>query len=129
MSDEDTTKKMTDTYPMPAHGWTCFFCGETFKTPGAARDHFGAEPLADAACRIKVGEERGLVMALRRAEEELARYHAEDSDADRAMFAMRADHTRALRQAEEKGYERGLSAAIEAAVLGDRDRELRETAQ
>ena len=27
-------------YPMPAHGWTCFWCGETFKTPGAARKHF-----------------------------------------------------------------------------------------
>jgi hypothetical protein len=62
-----------DTYPMPAHGWTCFHCGETFTTPGSARDHFGCAPCADPACRIKVGEERGLVRALRRAEEELAR--------------------------------------------------------
>ena len=62
-----------DTYPMPAHGWTCFHCGETFTTPGSARDHFGCAPCADPACRIKVGEERGLVRALRRVEEELAR--------------------------------------------------------
>ena len=60
-----------DTYPMPAHGWTCFHCGETFTTPGSARDHFGCEPCADPACRIKVGEERGLVMALRKAEKAL----------------------------------------------------------
>lgn len=57
-----------DTYPKPVHGWTCFHCGETFTTYGGARDHFGADQLKDPACRIKVGEERGLVMALRRAE-------------------------------------------------------------
>ena len=72
-----------DTYPMPAHGWTCFHCGETFTTPGSARDHFGCEPCADPACRIKVGEERGLVMALRKAEKELERYRVEDSNAYR----------------------------------------------
>ena len=102
------------------HGWTCFFCGETFTTPGGARDHFGGEPIADPACQIKVGEERGLVMALRRAEVELARYRAEDSDTDRAMYAMQADHQRALRRAEEDGYARGLVDARKeyAGVLG-----------
>ena len=60
-----------DTYEMPMHGWTCFHCGETFKTPGGARDHFGSEPLAEPGCKIKAGEERGLLMALRRAEAEL----------------------------------------------------------
>jgi len=97
-----------DTYSMPMHGWTCFFCGETFTTPGAAADHFGGELLSDVACRIKAGEERGLLMALRRAETELARYRAEDSDSDRAIDALRADHATALRRAEEQGYERGL---------------------
>lgn len=53
---------------MPAHGWTCFHCGETFTTEGAARDHFGARPEDTAACRIKAGEERGLLATLRRAE-------------------------------------------------------------
>ena len=32
------------TYPMPEHGWTCFHCGDTFMTPGAARDHFDQTP-------------------------------------------------------------------------------------
>jgi len=38
----------------------------------------------------------------------LARYRAEDSDADRAMYRMQAEHTVALRREEEKGYLRGL---------------------
>ena len=58
-----------DTYPMPPEGWVCFNCGERFTTPGGAKDHFGSHPTLTAACRIKAGEEMGLVMALRRAEQ------------------------------------------------------------
>ena len=57
---------MTDTYQQPEHGWTCFHCGETFKKFGAARDHFGATLDETAGCQIKAGEERGLLMALRK---------------------------------------------------------------
>jgi hypothetical protein len=62
------------TYTKPAHGWTCFHCGETFTTFGSARDHFGATPNAEPGCLIKVrlGEERGLLMELRKAEAVLA---------------------------------------------------------
>ena len=60
-----------DTYPMPADGWVCFHCGERFTTVGAAEVHFGARPTDMAACLIKVGEERGLVMELRRVQAEL----------------------------------------------------------
>ena len=60
-----------ETYLAPPDGWVCFHCGERFTTPGAAEDHFGARPTDTAACLIKVGEERGLVMALRRAEAEV----------------------------------------------------------
>jgi hypothetical protein len=60
----------TGTYPRPPHGWTCFHCGETFKTPGSARDHFGRTPDSRPGCILKVqlGEERGLLMELRRVE-------------------------------------------------------------
>ena len=51
---------------MPKDGWVCFHCGERFTTPGSAEDHFGARPTDQAACLIKVGEERGLVMELRK---------------------------------------------------------------
>jgi hypothetical protein len=94
-------------------GCSSRYCGETFTTPGSARDHFGAYQDATPGCiiRVQLGEERGLLMALRRAEAELARYRAEDSDTDRAMHGMRADHARALIRAEELGYERGLRDA------------------
>jgi hypothetical protein len=58
------------TYPAPSHGWTCFHCGETFLKAGPARDHFGTTQLSTPACRIKAGDELGLVMALRRAEDD-----------------------------------------------------------
>jgi len=80
-----------------------------------ARDHFGADPFANPACRIKAGEERGLVKALRDAEDELARYRLEDSNADRRYYAQRAEHAVALRRAEEDGYAKGVTdARIEA---------------
>ncbi len=68
MSATDPTA--IDTYPMPKDGWQCFHCGELFTTFGAARDHFGATPEAVVGCllKIKPGEERGLLMALRKAE-------------------------------------------------------------
>lgn len=39
-----------ETYERPAHGWTCFHCGETFHTLGGARLHFGGGPDEPAAC-------------------------------------------------------------------------------
>jgi hypothetical protein len=56
---EERTSRMIDQrrydgrgYEMPRDGWTCFHCGETFTTWGAARDHFGATPGDKAACLI-----------------------------------------------------------------------------
>lgn len=100
---------MSDTYLRPAHGWTCFHCGETFTTRGGARDHFGMEQSADPACRIKIGEERGLVMALRRAEGLLARYKVAEGDIDRQHYAFLAAHDVARKDAEEAGYAKGLA--------------------
>lgn len=37
------------TYTPPEHGWTCFHCGETFKTITGARLHFGEMPGPAAA--------------------------------------------------------------------------------
>lgn len=57
------------TYTAPKDGWVCFHCGERFRTEGAARDHFGGEPGELAGCQIKAGEERGLLIELRKAQE------------------------------------------------------------
>jgi hypothetical protein len=53
-------------------GWECFHCGEVFTTPGAAEDHFGGREKTLAACQIKAGNERGLLMALRKLEKALS---------------------------------------------------------
>lgn len=103
------------TYAKPPHGWTCFHCGETFTTHGAARDHFGFDPSCDPGCIIKSGAERGLLRALRKAEAELAEawtaIHNESTEAARAYYAQTARHGAQLMEAEEAGYERGLADA------------------
>lgn len=99
-----------ETYNPPPLGCTCFHCGETFTTPGTARDHFGAAPMAQPGCMVKVshGGERGLLMALRKAEETIARHMEEDTDLHRALHRMQSQHSDALRDAYEAGYECGL---------------------
>lgn len=108
--------------------WTCFHCGETFTTRGLARDHFGFDPSCDPACRIKVGAERGLVMALRKAEadcdEMRGLLHDEASEAYRLYAAQATRHRDQVMTAEEHGYERGLAdgrgiAAAEGDLLGE----------
>lgn len=70
------TPRTDGTYPMPVNGWQCFHCGEWFKTPGAARDHFGESPTSIVGCIIKGVEEKGLLMALRKAENKLSAVQA-----------------------------------------------------
>ena len=55
-------------FPPPKHGWTCFHCGETFRTVADGAEHFGPVPSASPACVLKA--ERGLVRALRDVERE-----------------------------------------------------------
>lgn len=107
---------VSDTYPSPAAGWTCFHCGETFHHQIPARRHFGADPAAEPACRIKGREENGLVIALRAAEADLARYQAEDTDLHRQIARMSSEHAIALRREEEAGYARGLRDEQERAL-------------
>ena len=42
---------LTDKYPNPEHGWTCFHCGETFYRQFFARHHFGTTKTM-ARCQI-----------------------------------------------------------------------------
>lgn len=104
---------MSDTYPMPEHGWTCFHCGETFTTYVTAREHFGTKPSSEAACiiRVSLGGERGLLRALRDAEDELATYRDEDTQLMRHLASIQSRHSQALRDAEDAGYDRGLRDA------------------
>ncbi|MES2181013.1 MAG: hypothetical protein V4493_02815 [Pseudomonadota bacterium] len=96
-------------------GWQCFHCGEIFETVGGAQDHFGANPQAKPGCMIKVelGAERGLLMALRKAEDDLAKawfkIGNESSESAIAYQSMVSRHQNQMRQAEELGYSRGLA--------------------
>lgn len=100
-------------YTQPEHGWTCFHCGETFTTLGRARDHFGFDPGDDPACRIKIGAERGLVMALRKSEQAAAEAWAaigdESTEAAKAYYDQANRHRQQLLEVEEAAYERGLA--------------------
>lgn len=95
--------------------WRCFHCGETFTREQEkwARQHFGRNDGALPVCQMRVPGEHHLLTALRRAEEELARHRAEDTDLIRAMYEMSADHAQALRRVEERGYNKGVSEGRE----------------
>lgn len=119
-----------DTYMVPRVGWVCFHCGEHFTTPGSARDHFGASQGATPGCQIKVGEERGLLMALRKAEDQIEQLRAQNAELDNdagayhgmvAELERRFNGARTLHQAgleleELKNRADALLLAIEFAV-------------
>lgn len=99
--------------------WRCFHCDEVFKTVAEAQDHFGIELDVYPGCVmrflqpaglpvVELGVERMLLHHYREAQKELHRYRVEDSDMDRKIHAMRADHQQALIRAEERGYNRGV---------------------
>lgn len=118
-------------------GWRCFHCDEVFFTANDARLHFGMDQCSDPACKIKMGAEKSLLVALRRAETELqdawAAIHNENTEAAKAYYAQQSRHGEQLRAAEELGFERGINdstahiAALEKQAL--RDRKLRDEAE
>lgn len=93
--------------------WRCFHCGDGFTKAQErwAREHFGATELETPVCLIRTAGEGALLTALRNAQDELDRYHAEDTDLIRAMYAMRSDHAQALIREEERGYNKGVTDA------------------
>jgi hypothetical protein len=119
-------------YLAPRHGWVCFHCGERFMPTedgvAEAKDHFGADPLSLAACQIKA-QEGGLLTALREAEKELERYREGDSEADRHFHHMRAEHERALRSAEQTGYDKAVADITNGKVEPDHARRIMQALQ
>lgn len=87
--------------------WRCFFCDAVFTRRIDAAEHFGASEMATPACQIK-GHEHGLVGVIRKQEEELQRYRAEDSDLIRVVETLKSEHAAELRTAEETGFARGV---------------------
>lgn len=87
--------------------WRCFHCGDVFTDPKAARDHFGSDLTEEPACKIKAAD-GGLIRALRDMHWQLRGYQEEDTDLHRQIAGFACDHGRAVRDAEELGYARGL---------------------
>jgi hypothetical protein len=84
--------------------WECFHCGEHFTSVGAAQDHFGTTPEDQAACKIKVGEERGLVMSLRRAHKDREELWQIIDDIDTLSDAAKSD---------DAGYRRSVERMVQ----------------
>lgn len=91
--------------------WRCFHCGDVFTLAQKrwAAEHFGRREDQDPVCMIREAGESALLHALRKAEDELAAYRAEDQDLMRAMCSMSADHAQALIREEERGYAKALT--------------------
>ena len=85
--------------------WKCFQCGEVFTDKDKAAEHFGHYQHQQPACTIDVAE-------YRRMEELHRQYLNEETEKDRAMYSMRAEHATALRRAEEEGYNKGITENI-----------------
>lgn len=125
-----------DSYEAPAHGWTCFHCGDTFTTFGSARDHFGTTPVGVPGCIIKAGEERGILMALRKLEarhEELRLERDSLVDQLEAALGVKADLLRLVKGAKsvhdvwchlEANYGRAKAAEEVLAAVEKRNPEL-----
>lgn len=93
--------------PMARKQWRCFFCDEVFTSRRWAAEHFGAQQGETVACKLS-SHEGHILAALRKAEDELARYRADDGDLMRSIYALEADKNVAVRQAEERGYAKGI---------------------
>lgn len=94
--------------------WRCFHCDEVFRSPRTAQEHFGLDQLSTPAC--KIADHHGhLVHYIRKLEADLQQYRSEDSDVLRSIMSLECNQARALREAEESGYNKGLRDGIEQA--------------
>lgn len=85
---------MTDTYPTPPHGWTCFHCGITFEPTMAgqrmAQQHFGARPSMLPLCKDRDDAYESLLRRCRRAENENWRQFDERRKLEKQLAELKA---------------------------------------
>lgn len=87
--------------------WRCFHCDEVFLSAARAREHFGEDQGALAACQLK-GHENDLIAIIRAQERALASYRREDSAVLRAWRSKESENRLAVVHAEETGYGRAV---------------------
>lgn len=90
--------------------WRCFHCGATFTKAQErhAKHHFGSDDSSLPVCQMRIPGEYHLLNILRKQEDELRAFYAEDTELWRALHAQAADHAEALRRAEERGYDKAV---------------------
>lgn len=84
--------------------WRCFHCDEVFTDEAAARLHFGESEVQDPLCAVTAERYREV-------ERRLDTFITESDPSSRAFYALGAEHYQKERDAEQKGYDRGLADA------------------
>lgn len=94
-----------------AISWRCFFCNELFRSKEKAALHFGCFDSCEpdtTACKLLPHQEKVLEY-IRGLEEEIRLYQSENAPMLQAMYALEADMRTKIKEAEEKGYAKGVS--------------------
>lgn len=84
--------------------WRCFHCDEVFTDVAAAREHFGETLDDEPICQVTVERYRAV-------ERELESYRNESDATSRTFYDIGHRAAVAARDAEQKGYDRGLADA------------------
>lgn len=84
--------------------WTCFHCGDTFTDAASAREHFGDTMDDEPICQVTAERYRAV-------ERELESYRNESDATARTFYDIGHRAYKAERDAEQKGYDRGIQDA------------------
>jgi flagellar biosynthesis/type III secretory pathway protein FliH len=87
--------------------WRCFHCDTVFTDQFEAGIHFGADLAGTCACVLP--HEQHLVEHIRDLESQLQSYRDESDKVMRSIMTLETEKQRAVQNAEEAGYAKGLS--------------------
>jgi hypothetical protein len=108
---EETRQSPTQSVSHVCREWRCFHCDEVFTDPKAAANHFGVDHLGSETLCQMAQVDGGIARVIADLAEELDRYRREDNESFREFYRLGAEHVVALRNEEQKGYDRGLADA------------------
>lgn len=86
--------------------WRCFHCDQVFRSEREAAIHFGSDEAATCACVLP--HEQHLVEHIRDLQRQLDDYRSESDNIMKSIVSLESEHQRALRRAEENGYDKGV---------------------
>lgn len=90
--------------------WRCFFCDETFTNKEKAAEHFGIALCEVDVPACKLFESQELILKyIRECENEIRQYQDGNKPLQRAIWAVQSEKDKAVKEAEEKGYAKGVA--------------------